>query len=190
MSADPPPTFYFAPEIEQAVVSLCWHEPERLAQLYRDFDLVVHIGQPHLRIILEAINQAYGHLNTTDWASVVQLIRELGKLEHVGGLEGLNEVYQAQFYGRDNTERTEKIWADYLRLLRYYAENRKEVPPRPPDFFTSGILRLYPNKTKTLPTQPDATGEGKIGGKLYRATAWLEPDKYSQHFFKVDLIPK
>jgi hypothetical protein len=188
MSADsePPATFYFAPEIELSVVSLCWHEPERLAGFYRDFDLAVHIGQPHLRIILEAINQAYGHLNTTDWASVVQLIRELGKLEHVGGLDGLNEVYQAQFYGRDNAERTEKIWADYLRLLRYYAANRKEIPPRPPDFFTRGSITLYPNKAKTSLLAPDAAGEAKIAGRRYQAALYID----SQQVFRISLVPR
>jgi hypothetical protein len=190
MNEDQNNTSYFAPEVEQAVVSLCWHEPERLAQFYREFDPGAHIGQPHLLVILEAIAIAYGELGTTDFAAIVQIVRELGRMVSCGGLDGLNQVYQAQLDGRTNPEHTEKIWTEYLRLLRYYAQNRKADPPRSADFFTRGHLCLYPNKTKSLQSQPDATGEGKIAGKAYRATAWLEPGNHGQKFFKINLNPK
>jgi hypothetical protein len=183
-------TCYFAPEIEQSVVSLLWHEPERLAGFYRDFDLGLHIGQIHLHIILDAINQAYGELGTTDFATVAQIVRELGKLTTIGGLDGLNQVYTAQLYGREDRSRTDKIWTEYLRLLRYYAQNRKQDPPRQTDFFTKGWLKLYPNKTKYSELSPDATGTGKIAGRTYLATARLELDPLGEEFFNISLILK
>jgi hypothetical protein len=182
-------TFYFAPEIELSVVSECWHAPDRLSVVKRELDPAVHLTQPHLRWILEALDLAYRELGAVNFEIVVQVLREMHHLEDCGGLEGLNEVYKAAAYGRDPV-RDQKIFDAELAMLKQYAINRKVDPPHPPDFFTRGQLVLYPNKTKHFDSQPDATGEGKIGGRCYRATAWLESDQHGQEFFKVSLTPK
>ena len=73
LSNEPPMTFYFAPEIEVSAISILWREPARLAEFLRVCDPLVHLTQPHLRIILESIGIAYGELNTADWATVSRL---------------------------------------------------------------------------------------------------------------------
>src|SRR4029077_15017363 len=67
----PPLSFHFAPEIEQALVSLCFYAPERIAVLKRELDVEVHFTRPELRNILEAIQLAYYELGQSDFASVI-----------------------------------------------------------------------------------------------------------------------
>jgi hypothetical protein len=186
-----PQTFLFAPEIEQTIVSLLWHQPDRLPGFMRDLDPAVHITQPHLRKILEAISVAWGELGADlDWPIVIQIIRELGHFEDCGGLEGLDEVYRAAEYGYSDRVLADQIFGHYLQMLRHYAQNRQADPPRKPDFFTRGALRLFPNKNKKSDSAPDAVGDGKIAGKLYSASAWIESDAFGQKIFKINLVPK
>jgi hypothetical protein len=120
-------TFLFSPQYEEATVSILWKQPERIAAFLRDFDPAVHLVQLHLRIILEAVNLSYGDHGEADWASVVQVIQEIGKLDEVGGLEGLNRVYSA----KEITPVTDKIYAHYLEALQTYAAHRSIEPFAP-----------------------------------------------------------
>jgi hypothetical protein len=184
MSDQVPAILFFAPEIEMAVISLLWHEPERCAQFLREFDPAVAIIQPYLRTLLQAISLSWSEANAADWASVVQVLRELGQLEACGGLQALNEVYVLQDYGQRLAQpHLENIWRAYLAILRNCIENRVSDPPRPPDFFTRGELRLY--ATGKQAPKPYAIGKGKIAGKLYQASAWLEADQFGRQFLKI-----
>lgn len=183
-------TFYFAPEIEAAIVSVCWHEPDRLATVYRELDPAVHFTQSHCRWLLEAVDLAYRDLGCVNFETVIQVLRETGHLEDCGGLEGANQVYGLEEYGRDDPVRNEKIFRHYLEMLKTYAVHRSQVPPRPVYAFTAGWLVLHPNKAKISQGGPDALGEGKIAARSYNASMWVESDEHGQKIFKVSLTPK
>lgn len=186
-----PATFFFAPEIELSTVSILWHQPHRLGGFLRDLDPLVHLAQPYLRKIVEALLIAWGELGPDlDWATVVQIIRELGAFEQCGGIQGLDEVYSAAQYGFEDQARSDKIFGHYVQMLRTYAQNREADPPRVPDYFTRGVINLYPNENKKGAGAPDAIGEGKIAGKLYRATASPQSDGTGRKFLKITLVPK
>src|SRR5258707_731942 len=102
-----PPTFIFAPEIEQALVALCFQAPHRVATVYRELDPAVHITDQKLRFILEAIDLAYRELGLSDFASVIQILRELGHFKACGGLLGVNAVFEECRYGLSSPEAEE-----------------------------------------------------------------------------------
>jgi hypothetical protein len=183
-------TFYYAPEIEAALVSFAWHEAERLATIYRELDPAIHLSQPHLRWLLDAIDLAYRDLGCVNFEVVIQVLRETGHLEDCGSLEGANQVYGLEEYGREDSIRNEKIFRHYLEMLKTYAVHRKIVPPRPVYVFTSGSLVLHQNKVKTFQNGPAAIGEGKIAGRSYCAAMWIQIDEHGQKIYKVSLTPK
>lgn len=182
--------FYYAPEIEAALVSTCWHQPEWLATVYRELDPAIHLSQPHLRWLLEAIDLAYRDLGCVNFEVVIQVLRETGHLEDCGGLEGANQVYGLEEYGREDPVRNEKIFQHYLQMLKTYAVHRKMEPARLPYVFTSGSLVLHQNKVKASQNGPDALGEGKLAARSYAAAMWIEIDEHGQKVFKVRLTPK
>jgi hypothetical protein len=183
-------TFYFAPEIEAGLVSIAWHEPERLGTIYRELDPAIHITQPHLCWLLEAIDLAYRDLGCVNFEVVIQVLRETGHLEDCGELEGVNQVYGLEEYGREDPGRNEKIFRHYLEMLKTYAVHRKMEPARLPHVFTSGSLVLHQNKVKTSQNSPEAIGEGKIAGRSYRTSMWIQTDEHGQKIFKVSLMPE
>jgi hypothetical protein len=178
-----PETFIFAPEIEQALVSVCFQCPERIATLYRELDPGIHITRPELRFILEAIDLAYRELGATDFASVIQVLRELGRLEACGGAPGVNSVFEEYRYGFSSPEAEEPIFGHYIEMLKAYALGRDKN--QPVYRFNRGDIHLVPNKTKHSESAPDYVGEGKIAGRLYRVAEWVN----SQGHF-LSLIPK
>jgi hypothetical protein len=183
-------TFTYAPEIETNTVSILWHEPDRLADFLRLVDPQTHFVQPHLRIILEAINIAWGELASADFATVAQVIRELGKMEECGGLEGLNQVYSAgEPIRATNAEdaailrkQVDVILADYVRMLQAYAENRAIDPARPIYPLTGGRGRAIRNKLKRFSGQPDFIGEATIAGKKYKMRLDVSADGNEAQF--------
>jgi hypothetical protein len=168
-------TFVFALEIEVATVSTIWRQPERCAEFLRVCDPLVHLTQPYLRIILEAVQIAYAELNAADWATIVEVVRELGQFEEVGGLDGLNTVYSAT----EITPVIDSIFAHYIQMLKTYAEHRQMDPPRPVHWFSGGKGNLYLNKAKRKPTDPDYLGSAKVRGQNYRVRGWLGEDRQS-----------
>ncbi len=163
-------TFIWAPQIEVAVVSTIWHEPSRCAGFLRVCDPLVHLTQPHLRIILEAISIAYAELNAADWATVVEVVRELGALEEVGGLDGLNTVYSATepSPSPDFRERvTDPIFAHHIELLQEYARARQMDPPRPVARFSGGRGTVRVNKASHRPANPEYIGDAIVRGIAY-----------------------
>jgi hypothetical protein len=180
---------FFAAEIELCTVSLLWHEPERCALFYRELDPAVHILQRHLRLIAEAIKLAYAELNSADWATVIECIRELGYLEEVGKLEGLNAVYEAMQY-RGSRENTDAIFSHYIECLKEYARARKSDPPRPVHMLTAGKLCMRENKNKRSSASPDSVGEGRIAGHPYQARGWRKTASDGQPFYDITLDPK
>jgi DnaB-like helicase N terminal domain len=176
-------SFAFAPEIEQALVSLCFYNPDRIGVVYRELDPDVHFTQPHLRQILEAIDLAYRELCEHDFASVVTVLREQGRLEACGGLPGLNSVFEQYRYGFSSPEGEQEIFSHYIEMLKAYALGRETN--QPVYRFNRGDIRLVPNKTKHSDSAPDYIGEGKVAGCLYRVAEWIN----SQGHF-LSLIPK
>jgi hypothetical protein len=183
-------TFVYAPEIEAALVSTVWHQPEWLATVYRELDPAIHWSQPHLRWLLEAIDLAYRDLGCVNFEVVIQVLRETGHLEDCGGLDGVNQIYGLEEYGREDAVRNGKIFRHYLEMLKTYAVHRSQVPPRPVYAFTSGSLVLHQNKVKTSQNSPEAIGEGKIAGRSYRTSMWIQTDEHGQKIFKVSLMPE
>lgn len=196
-------TFVYAPEIEAGIVSICWHEPERLATIYRELDPTVHFTQPHLRHILEAIDLAYRDLGEVSWQAVIHVLRETGHLEDCGGLDGCNQIYRIEEEGNDLVcvepdvrvpkpgwaERTEKVFRHYLAMLKTYAVHRNMDPPQPVIRFTGGELYLSLNKTKTKDSDPDLVGHGKVAGLSYKAAAWITTDPRAGDSLRVSLLP-
>jgi hypothetical protein len=176
-------TFIFAPEFEQALVSLCFYNPERIAVVYRELDPSVHLTQPHLRHILAAIDLAYRELGEHDFASVVTVLREQGQLEACGGVPGIINVFEQYRYGFSSLEGEVEIFEHYIRMLKAYAIGRQKNEPV--YRFNRGNIHLAPNKTKHSDSAPDYIGEGKIAGRLYRVAEWVNS---GGHF--LSLIPK
>lgn len=176
---DPSATFYFAPEIEDATVSIIWHEPERLAEFLRQFDPNVHLAQPHCRIILEAITLAYGELGTADFPTVVQVVRELGRLEECGKIEGLNRIYSAI---EISLPYIEQVYRHYLDMLRLYAAHRKVTPSEKLYLFTAGRVAVRRSKIKSKPTDPDYLGDAKVRGRIYKVRGWESRGRGEQGF--------
>jgi hypothetical protein len=185
-----PPTFIFAPEIEQAMVALCFQAPHRVATVYRELDPAVHITRPELRFILEAIDLAYRELGAMDFASVIQVLRELGRLEACGGAPGVNSVFEEYRYGfwkpnpeteqkifwKPDPEAEEEIFTHYIETLKTYAINRQKDPPQPVYRFTDGKATLVPNKVKRKESDPDFIGEARVHGRSYIAKVWIAID--------------
>jgi DnaB-like helicase N terminal domain len=176
-------SFTFAPEIEQAMVSLCFYNPDRISVVMRELDPGVHFTQPHLRQILSAIDLAYRELGEHDFASVVTVLREQGQLNACGGSAGVNSVFEEFRYGFSSPQAEDEIFAHYIEMLKSYAIGRKTNEPV--YRFNRGDIRLFPNKTKYSESAPDYVGEGKIAGRLYRAAEWINS---GGHF--LSLIPK
>jgi DnaB-like helicase N terminal domain len=167
-------TFQFAPEIEQSLVSLCFYAPERIAALKRQLDLSVHFTRPELRFILQAIELAYGELPASDFASVIQTLRELGRLEDCGGPSKVNAIFEEYRYGFSSPQAEGEIFDHYLDMLKRYALARSSNTNVL--FFNRGDLLLCPNKTKVSPHSPDYIGKGKVAGKPYLARAYQSKD--------------
>jgi hypothetical protein len=181
-------TFYFAPEIEEALVSFAWHEPERLASVYRELDPALHITQPHLRWLLEAIDLTYRDLGCVNFEVVIQALRETGHLEDCGGLDGASHVYGLEEFGRDDAERNQKIFKHYLSMLKTYAVHRAG-DPHSVTRFTNGELYLSVNKTKTKDSDPDLVGHGNVAGRSYKAAAWVTTNPQASDSVRVSLLP-
>ncbi len=113
-------TFFFAPEIEESMTSLCWRDPDLFEQFTQSHDFTVLIAQRHCQDIFKAMHLAYETMGTLDWASVVQSCRELGSMDEVGGIDGLNRVYTMI----DTTKYCHRVFDSYLSLLETYAEGR------------------------------------------------------------------
>jgi len=126
------------------------------------------------------------------------VVRELGRLEDCGGTEGLNRVYGFDPLSsitdpeaaRAFKERQDRIYAHYLGMLKAYALARANEPPVAVYRFNRGDLTLVKNKTKTTDRHPEWTGEGKVAGRSYHASAWRVHDKNGQSVLSISLCPK
>jgi hypothetical protein len=156
-------TFVFALEIEVVTVSTIWRQPARCAEFLRVCDPLVHLTQPYLRIILEAVQIAYAELNAADWATVVEVVRELGQFEEVGGLDGLNTVYSAT----EITPVIDPIFNHHIELLQEYARARQMDPPRPVHRFSGGRGTARINKASHRPANPEYLGDAIVRGLAY-----------------------
>lgn len=173
-----PYSFEFAPEIEAQLVSICWHDPHRIPIALKELDPGIHITQPHLRHILEALAIAYSELGVLDFACIVQILRELGQLAECGGLLGLNSVYVLAEHGY----RDQVFFDHYLTMLKEYALHRKNLNRGPVNRFTDLKGTFYANKAKRFASDPDFVGEARGLGRPYSAQAWTALDGQSVNF--------
>jgi len=163
-----PQEIYYAPEIEEALVTLCWHHPEYLPKVLRELDPALHISAPPLRHLLSAINRVYLEEGATDWASVIDCLRDLGLLEQCGDKVLLEGLYTHPGY--------HALLDFYIQSLRAYGAARNASPPQNPHYWSGGKALLAPNKAKRYPNQPDFTGSGRIAGKFYSLAAYSNLD--------------
>jgi hypothetical protein len=187
---EPLTTFQFAPEIEQAVVSLCFYAPQRIGTLKRELDLAVHFTQPHLRFVLEAIELAYREFGTSDFAGVIRVLREFSTLEDCGGTQGVNAVFEQYRSGFSCPQAEEKIFRHYIAMLKAYALGRANQPPVAVYRFARGDLTLVKNHAKINDSAPEWIGEGKVAGRAYRVSAFSNHDKNGQSVLSISLCPK
>jgi hypothetical protein len=142
-----------APEIEIALVCGLWHEPDRLAEVMRWLVPAVHLRQPYLRLVIEALLLCYNELGACDWASVLACLTELGYLGECGGREGLDNLYSARWY--------QPLFPFYCEEIRKAGRERLGRPVLPK--FTGGTGSIvYDSTNKRF------NGSARIAGKLYR----------------------
>jgi hypothetical protein len=178
-----PPTFIFAPEIEQALVAAAFQCPERIALIYRELDPSIHFTDQALRHILAAIDLAYRELGSTDFASVIQVLREENKLEACGGPAGVNSALEEYRYGFSDPEAAKVIINHYIEILKTYAANRKIDPPQPIRRFLRGKGTMTLNKGKRRESDPDFIGEAYVSGRFYVAKAWTAENGCFVNFY-------
>lgn len=166
---------YYAPEVEEALVTLVWHNPQLLPRVLRCLDPGVHILQEHLRFILEAIQLSSDLLGASDFATVVQALREDGRFEACGELIGLDALWTKN-YGY------ESLLDYYIELLKIYASKRLERNPARVLIFSGGKGTIHLNKAKENPKEPDYVGSALIRGRKYQIAGWTGQDKESIHF--------
>lgn len=166
---------YYAPEVEEALVTLVWHKPEHLARVLRELDPEVHLTQFNLRLLLGAISDCYREAGSVDWALVIEWFKDFKKLDDVGGKEALNSLYTNYGY--------ESLLDFYLVLLKDFASHREFMPGQHPAIWSGGKAQLVPNKTKSRDFQPDFVGPALIAGKSYRVLAKAEPGVLTLRFY-------
>src|SRR5215469_2939882 len=84
----------YAPAIQRATVSLAWHFPHDVLPLVlRHLDPAVHFPEPFCADLLEALNFVLSELNTTDWPTVVDCLRQQHKLHENEQLATINEIF-------------------------------------------------------------------------------------------------
>ena len=155
---------------------------ERLPAFLKECDPAVHLFEPHCRIILDALRTVYGNTQETLWGSVVTCVREMGKLDEVGGKDGLNRVYMAAEFKEKNSA----IFNHYVGMLKTYAEARQFNPPRSVQQFTGGIGCVYQNKAKSKSWQADYIGQAVVRGIKYQMSMNIAPQA---EFINVRLEP-
>lgn len=158
----------FAAEIEVAAVSMLWHHTEWLAEFMRELDPGIHLFQAHLRRIIEAIGISAAECNCADWPSVVQVVRELGCYEELGGAEGLNAVYSAV----EPTKFDYPVLCHYIDMLKRYAIARDRCVPI--YRFIRGDFVLEPNKLGHSESAPDFIGSGRFSGRECRVLGYQQ----------------
>lgn len=159
-------TFLFSPEIEDSLLSLLWHKPERMEDFLKQCDPRTHLLQLHCQILTEAIQLTYAHHENATWANTVQTVREMGRIDEFGGLDGLNRIYSIH----EPTEFSNQFIDDYIRSIKEYANNRAQVPPQGTCLSTGGIGTLDRNKCKKYEWQPDFVGEMRVRGFRYQTS--------------------
>jgi DnaB helicase-like protein len=172
---------YYAPEIEQALVSLVWQQPDLLGQLLQKLDPNVHISQPHLRILLETISYCYSQFNDCDWSSVIEALRQFQKLDECGGKVLLDQIYK--------NPGCKSLLGWYIEILIDYASYRVEDPPRPSTYFSGGKGKLWANKGK-LKSSCDVVGQARLAGKPYSLRGWSATDPLAQKFIDLRFYPQ
>ena len=168
--------FYYSPEVEEAVVTLCWHQPQLLGKVLRVIDPKVHILQEHLRFILEALQLNADLLGEADFTTVVQALREAGQFEACGELVGLEALFSKN-YGY------ETLLDYYLELLKLYAAKRRDRVAGQVVVFSGGKGTIALNKEKHDAKDPDYVGRAFIRGRKYRIVGWTGKDKEDIHFY-------
>jgi DnaB-like helicase N terminal domain len=156
---------YYAAEVEVALISLLWHEPDLLGITLRQLDPAAHLVVPAHRWILEAVQIVYGENSCCDFALVVEVLRELGRLEDCGDLQGLNALYSQNWGYRS-------LLPEYVAILKEYATQRGVDPHRPVYRYAGGSGNLGPNKLKTQQKHPTYTGSMKLCGRRYELQGW------------------
>lgn len=173
---------YYSPEVEEALVTLCWHKPELLPRVLRQINPSVHIMQEHLRFILEAVQLSQDLLNATDFATVVQALKEDGRFEACGELVGLDAIYSRNWG-------YESLLDYYIELLKLYATKRERRDPTPPVIFSGGKGTIhFKEKSDPLSKESDGDGLALIRGRKYRIVVWkdhTDPDEVHLSFYAV-----
>jgi hypothetical protein len=157
--------------------------------LYRQLDPATAFVDPALRHILGAIDLAWRELGCADFASLIQVLRELGQLEDCGGTEGVSQVLGEYRYGF-NCPLDQRIFLHEVQMLKAYALGRANDPPVLVWHFNRGDLQLTRNKFKSaFSTQPDYQGSGKVAGRSYHASCWTRLNNNNQEVLNISLIP-
>lgn len=165
---------YYSPEVEEALVTLVWHKSELLGRVLQQIDPSVHIMQDHLRFILEAIQLSQDMYGATDFATVVQALRDDNRFEACGELLGLDAIFNRN-YGY------ESLLSYYIELLKTYAAKRQTGSSEPVVIFSGGKGTLHLNKDKDNDKDPDYIGQAFIRARKYKWIGWISRDNQAIH---------
>lgn len=173
---------YYAPEVERALVSLLWHQPQQLPHVLQKLS-PQDFSDWLCRLVIEAIALAYSEQGQVDFTMVVEILRELDQLENCGGLVSLESLYTV--WDRLMDERHYEPLIDfYVGLLKVYAAQR-EPDAVPLTGFTGGsgkIVRQDQGKA-------NFRGNVRICGKTYSVLGYLEAEPLSPYTINLRFYP-
>jgi hypothetical protein len=161
---------YWAAELEEALVSMCWHQPDLyLAETLRQIDPQVHFIQRHCQCLLEAVELCYCELNACDWHTVLCCLAEQGLLREVGeDKQLLDRIFRNPGHG--------SLFQFYINTLKAIAEQRGTDRAKSLVFFTGGKAELKWNHDKRSESAPACIGAGRIRGHSYAVRGWVSKD--------------
>jgi hypothetical protein len=188
-----PQSFHWSTEIEEATLSILWHQPQRLKYFLQECDPAVHFHEPHSKIIFDAIGQVHQEVGPVSFEDMVLCLREYRQLDNVGGKDSLNRIYALYqptglpdaFYKTDSA-RIDKILSHHVSLLKTYAVAREFEPPREVHQYLGGKGCAYKNKAKRKGWQADYIGPAYVRGVKYQMSLNVDPQA---EFINVKLEP-
>jgi hypothetical protein len=173
------PSLQWAVEIEQSLVALLWQCPEQIGVVRHELDERIHITQPRIRHVLDAIEWAYRGMGCVSWAMVVgELCHVPGAFQECGGKAGLNEIFTDGDHLVLGTRDPEPFIAYYIDFLKKAAVVRGVDPSAPVLDHTTGYGFLRRNKAATTSKHPFAKGNIPrcCCGRRCAVAAWLDDD--------------
>jgi hypothetical protein len=171
-------TFVYCEEVECALVSLLWWNPDLIPITQRELDFQQHFVSPAHRGVLEALTFAYAQMGDVSWAAVIEMVRQLGLNDEVGGLAGLNDILTNRGRHPEGPPKRnlDLFLSEYIRAVKTYASGRKANPFTAPSYYVDGAGTLRRNKLALKSNDPVCAGTIRVLGHTFAAAGWWGED--------------